>query len=336
MFKYVLLVCLLQALIVSGCGSSVHHEEQLMPLAKQDTAQRLPLAAETLQYAAPAGPDLYELQRIIAIQQYEASKQPAPPPPAPPAPVQPEIAADSHAGKKKRSKQTASTAAVRKSENRLTIAQLIKKYPDSFLLKAPHSRQKAALTFDDAPDDKYTPQVLDILKKYNVKATFFVVGSRAEKHPGMVKRMVQEGHIVGNHSYNHALFPKLDDDTFKHQINKTDDIINKLTGYNPKFFRPPYGEISESQLNWAASRNILVVNWNVDSQDWRQVNEQRVIHNVMKDVKPGCIILQHSAGGPGQDLSGTVKALPSIIEQIRAKGISLVTLPELLGQPKQK
>ncbi|WP_248928255.1 polysaccharide deacetylase family protein [Paenibacillus hamazuiensis] len=260
----------------------------------------------------------------------QAVPQPVPAPPNQPSREEPKPKT------KKENAPSAPAVSAKNSERKLTIAELTKKYPGIFMLKSPVSAPKAALTFDDAPDDKYTPQVLDILKKYHVKATFFIVGSRAEKHPQLVKRMVREGHVIGNHSYDHALLPKLPDEKYKSQIRKTDAIIKRLTGYSPRFLRPPYGEISESQLKWAAAERMLVVNWNVDSQDWRQLNAQQVTYNVMKDARAGAIILQHSGGGDGQDLSGTVQALPGIIEQLRAKGLELVTLPELLHESKQK
>jgi len=238
---------------------------------------------------------------------------------------------------KKSSKQLAKAAASRQSGNKsqLTLSQLVKKYPDLLLLKGTANAKKIALTFDDAPDTVYTPQVLDILKKYNVKATFFIVGRLAETHPEIVKRMVKEGHIIGNHSYNHSLLTKLTDEQYRMQITKTQKILNNTIGYMPKLVRPPYGEISESQLLWASEHNLLVVNWNVDSLDWKQLNQQQVTANVLNNARAGAIVLQHTGGGPNQDLSGTVNALPTIIESLQAKGYRLVTLPELLGVSKQ-
>jgi peptidoglycan/xylan/chitin deacetylase (PgdA/CDA1 family) len=201
------------------------------------------------------------------------------------------------------------------------------------LLSGSPSKREVALSFDDAPDDKFTPQVLDVLKREGVKATFFLVGNRAEAHPEIVRRMVNEGHVVGNHSYNHANLPKLSDADFRDQVIKTDNIIRSISGYVPKFIRPPYGNISEAQIQWLASQHKTIVNWNVDSLDWKGLNAEQVKTNILAQVHPGSIILQHGAGGTGEDLSGTVQALPGIIKKLRNDGVKLVTISELLDLP---
>lgn len=223
------------------------------------------------------------------------------------------------------------------SENRqprpLTLAELRRKYPSTFVLNAPSHKRQVALTFDDAPDDMFTPQILDVLKREGVKATFFVVGNRIEAHPDIMRRIVQEGHAVGNHSYNHANLPKLTDEQFREQILKTDEIIRRFTGYTPRMVRPPYGEINEEQIKWLASQRKTVVNWNVDSLDWKGLTAEQVAANVLGYVHPGSIVLMHSGGGVGEDLSGTVNALPRIIQALRDAGIDMVTIPELLELP---
>ncbi|GIP31805.1 polysaccharide deacetylase family protein [Paenibacillus sp. J2TS4] len=215
----------------------------------------------------------------------------------------------------------------------LTLADLRAKYRSTFLLNGPSSKREVALTFDDAPDDHFTPQVLDVLKKEGVKATFFVVGNRVEAHPDIVKRMVDEGHVIGNHSYDHANLPKLTDDKFREQITKTDNLIHSFTGYTPNLIRPPYGNISEGQIQWLASQHKKIISWNVDSLDWKGLSAEEVETNVLAQVHPGSIILQHSAGGIGEDLTGTVNALPGIIAKLREDGVKLVTVPELLNIP---
>ncbi|WP_419889080.1 polysaccharide deacetylase family protein [Paenibacillus xylanexedens] len=218
-------------------------------------------------------------------------------------------------------------------EEQLTLGQLRQKYADTFKTNGP-STKKVALTFDDVPDPRFTPQVLDILKKYDVRATFFIVGSRAEKHPDLVKRIVKEGHMVGNHSYNHPEFSKLSMTAFRKQILHTGDIIQRLAGYTPKMIRPPYGDINEEQLRWAAKQHYSIVNWNVDSLDWKGLSKEQVKDNILSAVKPGSIVLQHAGGGVGSNLNGTIEALPEIIEELRNRGYELVTLDEMLGLPK--
>jgi peptidoglycan/xylan/chitin deacetylase (PgdA/CDA1 family) len=212
----------------------------------------------------------------------------------------------------------------------LSLADLRQKYRSLFLLNGPSNRREVALTFDDAPDDVFTPQILDVLKQYGVRATFFVVGNRIEAHPDIVERMVKEGHVLGNHSYNHANLPKLKDSDFRDQILKTDRLIEKHAGYLPTYVRPPYGNINEDQIKWLASQHKIIINWNVDSLDWKNLNAEQVSTNVLAHVHPGAIILQHAGGGAGEDLTGTVEALPVIIEKLKKDGVKFVTVPELL------
>ncbi|MFM1654506.1 polysaccharide deacetylase family protein [Brevibacillus sp. B_LB10_24] len=216
----------------------------------------------------------------------------------------------------------------------LSLADLRAKYKSMFILSGPSSKRAVALTFDDAPDDRFTPQVLDVLKQEGVRATFFVVGNRVEAHPDIVQRMVNEGHVIGNHSYSHPNLPKLSDADFEYQIVKTDQLIQSFAGYKPTFIRPPYGNISERQIQWLASQHKFIVNWNVDSLDWKNLSAEQIRTNVLSHVHPGSIILQHAAGGVGEDLSGTVQALPGIIKQLKNDGVKLVTIPELLNLPK--
>ncbi|WNQ13975.1 polysaccharide deacetylase family protein [Paenibacillus aurantius] len=215
----------------------------------------------------------------------------------------------------------------------MTLADLRNKYRSTFLLNGPGTKREVALTFDDAPDANFTPQILDVLKRKGVKATFFVVGNRVLAHPDIVKRMVQEGHTIGNHSYNHANLPKLTDAEFRDQITKTDELIRQYTGFTPNIVRPPYGNIAEEQIQWLASQHKKIVNWNVDSLDWKGLSAKQVETNVLAHVHPGSIVLEHAAGGTGEDLSGTVLALPKIIDELRNDGVKLVTIPELLDIP---
>ncbi|WP_245583499.1 polysaccharide deacetylase family protein [Paenibacillus assamensis] len=218
----------------------------------------------------------------------------------------------------------------------LTLEELRKKYRSNFHFSGSSTPPRVALTFDDAPDQLFTPRVLDVLKEYKVKATFFVVGNRAQKHPDIINRIVKEGHILGNHTYNHPNLAKVSNTIFQREVLDTQQTIKKLTGKTMRYLRPPYGNITEEQIKWLVSKNISIVNWNVDSLDWKGLNAEQVLANVMGDVKAGAIVLQHSAGGEGEDLSGTVQALPQIIKQLGEQGIELVTVPELLNKPAYK
>ncbi|WP_082614902.1 polysaccharide deacetylase family protein [Paenibacillus sp. Soil787] len=222
------------------------------------------------------------------------------------------------------------------SQKKLTLSQLVVKYPDTFKMRGSAQEKKVALTFDDGPDTRFTPKVLDALKASQVKATFFVLGSQANAHPDMIRRIVNEGHIIGNHSYSHANLPKLTVDKFQSQIMSTESVLQGLIGYAPKLIRPPYGAINEEQVRWIADHHYLVVNWNVDSLDWKSLNSDQVLNNIMQQTKPGSIILQHSGGADSQDLSGTVQAIGPLISKLKAAGYTFVTVPELLHVAKSK
>lgn len=215
-------------------------------------------------------------------------------------------------------------------------SELERRYEGAFILSASGESRKVALTFDDVPDPRFTPAVLDVLKKKHVSATFFAVGTRSKKHPGLLRRIHAEGHDLGNHSYNHPDFSKLSLAEVKSQIGRAEAIIERNVGFKPRFVRPPYGEILPEQLEWLKNEGYTVVNWDVDSSDWRQLTADKVFRNVTKAVKPGSVVLMHAGGGHGQSLSGTVRALPRIIDWLRANGYEPVTLSELLGQPEQK
>ena len=210
-----------------------------------------------------------------------------------------------------------------------TLSELYRKFPETIITKGPRSK-KIALTFDDVPDPRFTPAVLDILSKYHVPATFFVVGNRAEKHPGLVSRMKREGHAIGNHSYDHPLFTKIPLSQFQNQILTTERRIQYIVGYKPKLIRPPYGDITEEQLKWAKKHGYKIVNWNVDSLDWKGISKEKVKKNILSSVGRGSIILQHAGGGVGSDLTGTIQALPEVIQTLRSRGYTFVTVPDLL------
>jgi peptidoglycan/xylan/chitin deacetylase (PgdA/CDA1 family) len=215
----------------------------------------------------------------------------------------------------------------------MTLAQLHSRYRKDFIFNGPKSKKQVALTFDDAPDPRFTAQILDALKANHAKATFFVVGNRAEANPELVRRMYREGHAVGNHTYNHPNLLKVKDAAFRSQVQRTDLILRGLIGYTPMLFRPPYGNINESQLKWMLGQKHRIINWDIDSLDWQGLSAEQVSANIINHAHPGAIILQHAGGGTGEDLSGTIKALPDIIRKLRAKGLEPVTVPQLLDMP---
>lgn len=255
------------------------------------------------------------------------SPQPTPAPsPVPPSPnPKPSPASTPSPLPSVRTKQRAKQAG--------SLVELRQKYAETFIFEGNRNRNQIALTFDDAPDSLYTPQILDILKQYGVKATFFIVGYRAEEHPDVVRRIVREGHAIGNHSYSHAQLNKLTTADFIRELERTERILAKLVGYAPKMVRPPYGAIRDDQLAWLAENRYLTVNWNVDPEDWKGLSKTAITNHVLSAAKAGSIILMHSGTGQGGDLSGGVAALPEIIEKLTGKGYELVPLTEMLDVP---
>jgi polysaccharide deacetylase family sporulation protein PdaB len=265
----------------------------------------------------------------------------ATPTPAPPVKKKDQPAAAKQAvqekNKKGNAKQAQKSDVAAKANNAGTsLSELRKKYSDSFIFHGPSASKQIALTFDDAPDTVYTPKVLDILKKNGVKATFFIIGNLAEKHPEIVRRIVREGHVIGNHSYGHAQLKKLSQAKFIQEIEKTEQVLLPLVGYTPHLMRPPYGAVNDEELAWLKENGYLTVNWNVDPQDWKGLPGKEVYDRAVATAVSGSIILMHSATGEGGSLQGTVEALPDIIETLRGKGYKLVTLPELLQTKKGK
>jgi polysaccharide deacetylase family sporulation protein PdaB len=190
--------------------------------------------------------------------------------------------------------------------------------------------KKVALTFDDGPDAKFTDQILDILKKQNVNATFFVVGDHVPAHKEVMKRIVNNGHELGNHSYSHMDLTKLEQTQLEAEIEKTDEIIKSYSGSPSNLLRPPYGALSKQVIDYAEKSHKIVC-WSVDTRDWEGISAEQILENVKKDVRPGAIILQHSAGGKKGNLANTVKALPLIIAYLKENGYKLVTVSNLLG-----
>ena len=185
-----------------------------------------------------------------------------------------------------------------------------------------------ALTFDDGPWPNSTSQVLDVLKKSNVKATFFLVGMQVQKYPQLVKQVVAEGHAIGNHTWSHQYY-QYNESAAAREIDRTAELVYKTTGVKTSLFRPPAGILNNGLVNYAHEKKYAVVMWSVDSKDWRsrRTTKQAFIDNVLKEAKPGGIVLLHDGGG---DRSNTVQALPQLISQLKKHGYKFVTVPELL------
>ena len=188
--------------------------------------------------------------------------------------------------------------------------------------KAEKNKKVVALTFDDGPDGNTTPQALDILAKYKIKATFFVQGKNIAGNEAILKRMQSEGHEVGNHSWNHPILTKLSLEDAKKQLTDTEDAITKVLGKSSKLMRPPYGAISDDIRN---SLDLRFIMWDVDSLDWKSKNEAAILTEIQHQTSDGAIILMHDIHQP------SVNSLPKVIEYLQEQGYSFVTVSELLN-----
>lgn len=183
-----------------------------------------------------------------------------------------------------------------------------------------------ALTFDDGPNAKYTPQVLAILAKEKIHATFFLIGKNAEHLPNLVKQIHQEGHEIGNHTYSHPRLTKVSSWKIKDEVEKTRDIVKEITGQPTVLFRPPYGIFDTRTLAELAIRKFDVVLWSIDSRDWAKPGTKAIEKNILSRVRGGSIILCHDSHDQ------IVQVLPEIIEKLKAQGYKFVTVPEMIKE----
>lgn len=182
-----------------------------------------------------------------------------------------------------------------------------------------------ALTFDDGPG-KYAGTLLDTLKKYNAKATFFLEGQYVKARPAFAKRMAVEGHELGNHSYKHPNFTTLEPWAIRSEIQKTQDIVKQVTGVEPKLLRPPYGMADIQTSDIAAEFGMPMILWTAGSQDWSTKNEAAIKKQTLAVAKENGIILMHDW------VKQTVDAMPSIVKTLQSRGYHLVTVSTLVKQ----
>ncbi|MDZ7991294.1 MAG: polysaccharide deacetylase family protein [Nostoc sp. EfeVER01] len=183
-----------------------------------------------------------------------------------------------------------------------------------------------ALTFDDGPWPETTEQVLSILKSNNIKGTFFVVGQNLKNYPELGKQIVAQGHVIANHTWHHW-YHFFNQQAAAFEIERTTDLIYQVTGVKTNLFRPPGGNLHNGLSAYAKGQKYAVVMWSADSIDYKLPTVPKLIDNVIKDSKPGGIVLMHDGGG---NRSRTVQALPEIINNFKKQGYRFVTIPELL------
>lgn len=191
------------------------------------------------------------------------------------------------------------------------------------------ARPVVALTFDDGPHASLTPRLLDILALRGIRATFYVIGSRVPVHLSVMRRIAEEGHEIGNHSWSHPKLSDLGDAAILSELDRTSAAIVDAVGRPPVTMRPPYGSLTGAQRRMVqAARNLPTVLWSVDPEDWRNPGAQAVTERIVGGSHPGGVILTHDIR------AGTVEAMPATLDRLLARGYEFVTLSELIGWPR--
>lgn len=197
------------------------------------------------------------------------------------------------------------------------------------------NKKQVVLTFDDGPSYLYTEKILDILKTYKIKASFFLIGSKMIEYPDIVRRINIEGHSLGNHTYNHTRLDKYIDQRVDEEIAETNRVYENILGFAPKYFRPPGGRINKTVLSTVDHYGLVPIGWSINANDFLYTDQQvdvafvnkkvaSILALLEKDLKPGAIILMHN----GNEISAA--ALPKVIEFIKSKGYQFTTLSQIM------
>lgn len=186
-----------------------------------------------------------------------------------------------------------------------------------------------AMTFDDGPHPTLTPKLLDILKERNIKCTFFVIGKNAKAYPKIIQRMLAEGHEIANHTWTHCSLTSRSDAQIRSELQQSEDALVAAANYRPHLIRPPYGAINTriKQLMFTEFGYPTVM-WSVDPQDWRRPGSSVVTSRLVNGAHPGAIMLSHDIHAP------TIQAMPSMFDQLLAKGYQFVTVSQLMNMEK--
>jgi peptidoglycan/xylan/chitin deacetylase (PgdA/CDA1 family) len=199
--------------------------------------------------------------------------------------------------------------------------------PLEIVHSGPAARNQIALTFDDGPTPGVTDRILDEFKMRGLHATFFMIGRRIAAAPELARRVVAEGHEVGNHTFTHPKLTDLAPASAEEEIQKTQDIISETLGLRPAWFRPPYLAFRRDLAPLVVSRGMQIVEGNVDPADWSQPGEEKIIEVISRDAKPGSIALCHDMHAQ------TANAIGAVLDRLVAAGLTPVTLSTLMASP---
>ena len=220
------------------------------------------------------------------------------------------------AGKEPEAVQTIGNKAAR-----LVAGEGMLRLMEQELMEQSQAHPEVALTFDDGPSPKYTPLLLDGLKERNVRATFFLLGKNVKENQELVQRMQAEGHLLGNHTYNHVQLNKIPETTARQEILKTNNESYEATGKYPEYMRPPYGAWKK---NMELCVEMLPVFWDIDTLDWKSQNVDAILKAAGEEPEDGSIILMHD------EYQTSVEAALLIIDRLKEKGYEFVTVDELI------
>jgi peptidoglycan-N-acetylglucosamine deacetylase len=197
----------------------------------------------------------------------------------------------------------------------------------------PRNLNEVAITFDDGPNPPYTLQIAAILEEHDARGTFFEVGKAVAQRSDVTKQLIERGHVVGNHSYNHGAFSYLDPNY--PELKQAEDEFRSAVGVCPAIFRPPHGTHTWFMSRVVDDARMTLVNWDVSAKDWVEHDAQKLAQHILERVRPGSVIDLHDGldGNIGADRSVVVEALPAILDGLKAKGLKPVTVDELLDIP---
>ena len=210
-------------------------------------------------------------------------------------------------------------------------AELVRK---KYVFHVNRAEKVVALTFDDGPSPVWTPKILDELRKANIKATFFMLGEHVAKYPEIARRVAQEGHEIGNHTYDHHVLLYYTLEELEKEIKDTERIIQKATGKTTRYFRPPKAWLTAQEKKKIEKLGYKVILWSLNSKDWVTFDDKYIVKYLSGHVHLGDIILFHDSGGvfsaEGGDRHETVKTIPRLVDKLHRMGYKLLTISELL------
>jgi peptidoglycan/xylan/chitin deacetylase (PgdA/CDA1 family) len=183
-------------------------------------------------------------------------------------------------------------------------------------------RRAIALTIDDGPDPRFTPKILALLQRHQITATFCQVGQLAQRRPGLVREVADQGHLLVNHTWTHADLTRATATAIHDEIARTSDLLDDIASQRPGFFRAPYGAWSPHVMSQCRAQCLKPLDWSVDPRDWSRPGVETIVHTVVRTTRTGSIILEHDGGG---DRSQTVAALRLILPRLLDQGYRFVT-----------